>query len=103
MLGLDQTMTVYGEGASTFDQVLVSDLPCRLAHVNAGGSSSASQRAELLAMRRLLWGPEYVMPENVQIEVAGIRWAAKAGTFGALRGPTGAVMYRAADVVRQVV
>lgn len=102
MLGLDQRATVYGEGPSTYDQVLRANLACRLAHISAGGASSTSQRGELLSMRRLIWDPSYVMPENVQIDVGGTRWQVTAGTFGAYRGPSGQVAYRAADVVRQV-
>lgn len=102
MLGLVQVATVYGEGVSTFDQVLKTDLACRLSHVNAERAGTLADRAELLATRRLLWGPEYVMPEGAQVDVDGIRWQIVAGTYAAMRGPNGQVVYRAADAVRQV-
>lgn len=101
MIGLDQRATVYGEGSSTFDQVLKANLPCRLAHVSARSAGNAAQRAELLSMRRLLWDPAYVMPEVAQIAIDGVRWQLVKGTFAAMRGPGGAVAFRAADAVRQ--
>jgi hypothetical protein len=67
-----------------------------------GQGGTVAERAELLALRQLLWEPSYVMPETVQVEVNGdgLRWNVVHGTLGALRGPSGAVMYRRADVVR---
>jgi hypothetical protein len=101
MIGLDQRATVYAEGTSRFDQVLKTDLHCRLAHVNARNASNATERAELMALRRLLWDPSYVMPEAVQLLIGGDRWQPVPGTFAAPRGPSGQVAYRAADAVRQ--
>ena len=105
MLGLDQHCDVYGEGASTFDQVLKSDLRCRLAHVDATAASNTSDRAELLSRRRLLWDPaDFAMPldEVVQVVVDGERWQLVAGSFAFPHGPSGRVAYGAADAVRQV-
>lgn len=102
MIGLNRRATVYGEGASTYDQVLKADLPCRMSHVDATNSSNQGERAELLSMRRVLWDPDYVMPENAQIEVDGVRWQLVAGSFAAFRGPSNQITYRAADAVRQV-
>lgn len=102
ILGLIDTATVYTEGSSgTFDTSVKTGLHCRLAHISGRGGN-VQDRAELLALRQLLWEPSYVMAETVQIEVNGdgVRWNAVHGTFGALRGPSGAVMYRRADLVR---
>ena len=51
------------------------------------------------AHRRLLWQEDYTMPETAQVEVDGKRWNVLAGTFGKLRGPSGAVVYRRCEVV----
>jgi hypothetical protein len=80
--------------------VLRTGLRCRLAHVQIQPARTAPDRAELAAMRTLIWEPGYVLPETAQVEVEGIRWNPVAGTFGAMRGPTGAVAYRRADVRR---
>jgi hypothetical protein len=102
ILGLNATAAVYGRDAVTsrFTTVLRTGLRCRLAHVPRGGQTGPD-RAELAALRVLLWEPGYVMPETAQIEVDGVRWQPVAGTFGALKGPIGAVTYRQADVRRQ--
>lgn len=103
MIGLDQTATIYTEHASTglYSVVDRSDLACRLVHVDIGGAQSGGARAELAALRSMLFEPDYVMPETAQVEVSGIRWQPVAGTFGAFRGPSGTVEYRRCDVVRQ--
>lgn len=102
MIGLNATATVYGRttATGTFTTVLKSGLRCRLAHIPRG-DQTAPDRAELAALRVLLWEPAYVLPETAQIEVDGVRWQPVAGTFGALKGPSGAVTYRQADVRRQ--
>lgn len=102
MLGLDQVATVYGENASTgaYTDVLRSGLRCRLAHVSTRPAATGGDRAELAAIRNLLWEPDYVLPETAQVEVGGVRWNPVAGTFGAYRGPLGQVVYRRCDVVR---
>lgn len=102
-MGLTQSATVYAEDAATgaYTTVLKSGLKCRLVHVGRQTATTAGERAELAAIRNLLFEPDYVMPETAQIEVDSIRWAPVAGTFGAFRGPSGAVVFRRADVVRQ--
>lgn len=103
MIGLRDSATVYGEDAGTgaYTTVVQAALACRLAHVNVNPGQTGAERSELAALRRLLWDPSYVMPETAQIEVSGIRWGPVAGTFAAMRGPSGQVSYRACDVVRQ--
>jgi hypothetical protein len=103
VIGLDQRSTVYSENAATglYDTVAKADLKCRLAHVNTRPAASGNERAELAAIRNMLFDPSYVMTENVQVLVDGVRWQPVPGTFGALRGPSGRVVYRRCDVVRQ--
>jgi hypothetical protein len=100
MIGLDQTAAVYQRGTTgAFDTLVYAGVRCRLAHVRGG--NSAPERAELLALRQLLWEPGYVMPEHqIQVEVGGLRWNPTPGTYGALRGPSGTVVYRRCDVTR---
>lgn len=103
VVGFDQRADVYSENPSTglYDIRVKAQLKCRLAHVNTQPAVSGNERAELAALRNMLFDPDYVMPENVQVLVDGIRWQPVVGTFGALRGPSGQVVYRRCDVVRQ--
>lgn len=100
MWGLDQAATVYGETDPTgaFTTVLRTGLACRLAHVRGGASQN--ERAELAAVRNMIWDPSYVLPETAQVEVDGVRWNPVAGTFAAYRGPSSQVLYRRCDLVR---
>lgn len=99
---LDKTADVYTEGATGAYTVLAqAGLPCRLGMVGTSGATSAPERAELVAMRRLLWCPDYAMPERCQVEVDGQRWNPVPGTFAAPTWPgRGAVVYRSCDLVR---
>jgi hypothetical protein len=99
VIGLDQVATVWTRGVGGGHTVLVkSGLRCRLSAVAVEGS--AAERAELSASRRLLWGPEYQLPEGCQVEVEGERWTAVRGTQARMRGPTGAVVYQRCEMVR---
>jgi hypothetical protein len=101
VIGLIDIMTVYAPGADgTYTTVLQSDVPCRLAHPSRSAISSAIDRAELARYRELLVGPDYTPPDHSQIDVDGTRWNIVAGTVAALRGPSGAVAFHRADVVR---
>ena len=102
MIGLDMVGDVYTETPATgaYTTVERSGLRCRLAHVNQQPAATGADRAELAAIRNLLWEPGYEMPETAQVDVAGVRWNVVPGTFGAYRGPTGAVVYRRCDLVR---
>lgn len=103
-LGLDQTATVYTPNG-TDGQYTVSaktGLKCRLALTSVSGDMGPN-RAEADGTRRLLWGPDYVMPEEAQVEVAGEgRWNIQAGTLAAPRNLAGAVEYRRAEVTKAV-
>lgn len=100
---LDKTCDVYIENPATGALTVVAraDLQCRLGIISAQGASSAPERAELVAMRRLVWGPDYVMPERCQVEIDGERWNPLPGSFLAPTWPfTGVVVYRSVDIVR---
>lgn len=102
MYGLDQTASVYTPNGADgdFDVLAKSGLVCRLAYIQQGGSDIGGEREDIGQRRRLLWAEAYTMPDTAQIEVEGQRWNVLAGTFGALRGPTSAVVYRRCEVVR---
>jgi len=103
MLGLQQTATITTRHATTglFTVVAYANVPCRLALLGAQPSDTGDERAELAAERRLLWGPTPALPsEHVRVTVDDESWQVVAGTVAAVRGPTGAIAYRRADVVR---
>ena len=85
-----------------FTTVARADLRCRRAHVNAQPATSGAERADLAAIRDLIWEPDYLMPEHCRIVMDGVAWNPVSGTFRALRGPSGAVTYRQCDIVRAV-
>lgn len=98
---LVQRATVYTSGSTgIFDVVARSDLPVKLAKVSTEGAGTA--RAELLARRRLIWGPDYDMPPNAQVEVGGHRWNFDGGdqAIGTYGDFGGTARYKASDVVR---
>lgn len=101
MLGLDQTATVFGPDPTTGAYTLVErdGLRCRLALVNVG-AEPGEERPMVDATRRLLWAADFAMPETAQVEIDGERWNARPGTFAAVRGPAGTVLYRRAEMVR---
>jgi hypothetical protein len=76
-----------------------SGLPCRLAHNPTGTGAPLPERAELMQSRRLIWPPDYVMPDYAEVEVGGDRWRPIGGTFGKFveEWPT----YRVALVVKR--
>ena len=99
----DSTATVYVEDPATgaFTVLSRANLPCRLSTVSARNAASSGDRAELLALRSLLWPAAYDLPERCQIEIAGERWNPQIESFAAPTWPvTGAVVYRSVDVVR---
>lgn len=94
---LDQVGTVYDD-ADDYSTVVRSGLDCRLVHVDRA-SASAGDRAELMAIRELMWDPGYVMPEGAQVAIDAVRWQTVRGTFGAPRR-RGVVAYRICQVER---
>ena len=101
MPGLDQSGTVYTPNGTTGDYTVVakSGLACRLAHSAISGDMGPG-RSDQASARRLLWGADYVMPEVAQVLVDGQRWNIVAGTLAAVRGPSGQVEYRRAEVTQ---
>jgi len=103
MLGLIDRATVYTPDPTTgrFTVVATSGLRCRLAHVSGEAGASRLERAELAALRNLIWEPGYVMPEEARVLIDGVTYALTPGTYKALRGPSGAITrYRQCDAVR---
>lgn len=99
MIGFIDTALVYtpapsGGAYTVLAQTLAS---ARLAITPATEALGAG-RVQLTAVPRLLWTDTYAMPDSAQIEVAGARYNVKPGTYDALRGPSGAVLYRRCDV-----
>ncbi len=91
-----------------FTLVLKDDLPCRFAHVRLTGSGVPTAPGGPIADRTLLWDPAYELPgEFVRVVVAasnslpvGTQFQLIPGTLGAYRGPSGALAYRMAYLVR---
>ena len=102
MFGLDQTAKIYTPNGTDgdFTTLAKSGLVCRLAYIQQGGTDIGGERADLGSRRRLIWDEDYTIPETSQIEVDSQRWNVLAGTFGAIRGIDGAVVYRRCEVVR---
>lgn len=100
---LDQRANVYtgASGTGRYTVLAKSNLSCRLMHLNIRLVPTAIDRAELSAMRDMMFDPDYVMPEQCQVEVDGIRWQPKPGTFGAFRDWNSNVVYRNCQVLRQ--
>ncbi len=104
MFGLDQVANVYTPAVSdgNFTVLAKTNLVCRLAYIEQGGSTVGGERADIGSRRRLLWEEDYAMPESAQVEVAGERWNVLAGTVGALRGPDSSVVYRRCEVTKAI-
>lgn len=101
MFGLDQTATVYtpNETDGDFTTTAKSGLACRLAYIQQGGTDIGGEREDLGSRRRLLWAEDYTMPTTAQIDVDGDRFNVLPGTYGEIRGVSGAVVYRRCEVV----
>lgn len=71
---LDKLATVYAP-ADDYQAAVKTGLSCGLFHIAEVGAATGSDRAELLARRRLLWDGSYAtMPEEAQVEIDGQRW-----------------------------
>lgn len=101
MLGLIDTAVVYSVGSGgAYDSVTTAALACRLCHPSRSAANTGPTRAELAAMRELLFDPTYTLDEHAQIDAGGTRWNVVAGTVAYLRGPNGTVEFGRADLVR---
>jgi hypothetical protein len=101
MFGLDQTANIYTPNGTDgdFTTLAKSNLACRLAYIQQGGTDIGGEREDLGNRRRLLWAEAYTMPATAQIEVDGERFNVLAGTYGQIRGVNSAVVYRRCEVV----
>lgn len=101
--GFDQLADVYTPNGTdgTYTVLAKAGLACRLALASVSGDMGPS-RAEDDGTRRLLWDPDYTMPEEAQIEVDGERWNIRAGTLAAPRDLSGVVVYRRAEVKKAI-
>lgn len=86
---LTMRATVYTRTANTgpYNVAARTGLACRLDTVNVQPAATGAQRADLAALRTLMWDVDYALPDQgVQIEVtapayyAGQRWNVQAGT-----------------------
>lgn len=104
MLGLNAVANVYTPNGTTgaFTVLAKSNLVCRLAYIQTGPADVGQERENIGSRRRLLWEDNYTMPDTAQVEVESQRWNVLAGTFGALTGPDGSVVYRRCEVVRAI-
>lgn len=102
MIGLNTTCTVLSRGAGGhYDVTVKTGLKCRLAHVSLRPAASSTDRSDLAMERRLLWEPDYAMPDGCMVQVDGSTWRVVRGTIGRYTGPSGTNVYRAAEVIRQ--
>lgn len=78
---LPQRATVWGytSASGAYATSLQTNLKCRVQHVRGG--QTQGQRAELLAVRSILFDPAYAMADDVQVEVDGVRYDPVEGTF----------------------
>lgn len=97
-----KTASVFVE-TDDFQTAVKTDLDCGLFHYAIDGSSTGSDRAELMAARLLMWDPAYAMPEGSQVEIEGIRWQTPRGGYALImRRASDTPAYRRAHVLRAV-
>jgi len=99
MVGFIDTATVYTPGADGQYTVLAQTLASARLVVTPVSLPIGAGRVELEAVPRLLWTDAYEMPGNAQVAVSGHRYNVKAGTYRAVRGPSGTLLYRRCDVM----
>jgi hypothetical protein len=98
----NKTASVFVE-SDDFQAAVKTDLACGLFHYAIDGSSTGSDRAELMAARLLMWDPAYNMPEGSQVEIEGNRWQTPRGGYALImHRNTNTPAYRRAHVLRAV-
>lgn len=102
-IGLDKTATVYTPDPTTgaYTVVAKTGLAVRLALTSVSGDMGPS-RAEATGARRLLWRPDYMMPETAQLEINGQRWNVVAGSLAEPTDLTRSEVYHRCEVMRAV-
>lgn len=99
--GLDQSASIYTAGSDgDFTVLAKSGLACRLAYVRHDAADVGEEREDIGSRRRLLWEEAYEMPDPARVVVDSENWNVLSGTYGELRGPSGAVVYRRCEVER---
>jgi hypothetical protein len=100
MIALKDRCDVYGPAEDTgeYTAPLRTGLRCDLMHLDLGAARNAPDREGLATGRRLRWGREYVMPEDVRVVCRGAVWQAVAGTFSTTRGPSNTPVERACEL-----
>ena len=101
---LDQLVDVYVENSSTgkFDALVNAGLQCRVVYTRRLAHNE-DERSELAGLRTLIFDGSYVMPETCQVDVDGVRWQPRPGTFMTYRDWTGATAYKSCQIERQQV
>lgn len=99
---LDKTATILVPNGTTgaYDVVDRADLPVALRHVGANSAPGGSERAELLLLRRLVWAPDYAMPDEAQVEIDARRWQVLPGSYAIGRELADRAVFRSCDVQR---
>lgn len=100
----DQVATIYNENAGTgrYTDVVKSGLACRLIDLpQVSRFQRQTERSELAAMKIMMFDPDYVLSEQSQIEIDGVRWQPFPGSFSAYRDWNSDLVYRRCDVFRQ--
>lgn len=84
---LNQIAIVYEENQSTglFDIVRYPSLACRLVQPITASIATLpmADRAELMAGRDFWWDASIELSEQCQVEIDGVRWQLRPGTFQA--------------------
>lgn len=99
MIGLIDRADVYTATDSGYTVLDETGVPCRLLTIPALQPEGAG-REEQVMRKRLLLGPDTVLPGDCQVEIASERWNVVPHTSEGARGPAGTVLYRRCDVVR---
>lgn len=86
---LNQIAVVYTESPSNgrYDVVLYPSLACRLVQPITVSIATLpmADRAELMAGRDFWWDPSVELSEQCQVEIDGVRWQLRPGTFQATK------------------
>lgn len=101
MFGITTTGTVYTPNGTTGEfTVAAQTIVCRLSYVKREAADVADDRENIGERRRLLYTTDYTMPDTAQVAIDGVRWNILSGTYGAITGPNGSVVYRRVEVER---
>jgi hypothetical protein len=95
---------VYTEGSGDFDNLVKAGLACRSLTVNRQPQNIPA-RAEGAPLRRLIWEPDFEMPDFAQVEVTGggldgQRWNVIHESIELIEWLDGSPAFRRAYIVR---